>query len=131
MADAEVIMLAADMLDATGVRYELKVGHLALMKNLLSVSNPPTSGKSGHILTSGITTDSKRPSQPWENRTSPVSLISLVECRTLAGGIRNCRGGPRQGADRTDSCSPGCVWCEILAELRDCPGARLLYRHGL
>ena len=34
-ADAEVIMLAADMLNATGVRYDLKVGHLSFMKNLL------------------------------------------------------------------------------------------------
>ncbi|WAC04356.1 MAG: histidine--tRNA ligase [Methanoregula sp.] len=34
-ADAEVIMLAADMLNATGVSYDLKVGHLSLLKNLL------------------------------------------------------------------------------------------------
>ena len=34
-ADAEVIMLAADMLNATGVRDDLKVGHLSFMKNLL------------------------------------------------------------------------------------------------
>ena len=54
MADAEVIMLAADMLDATGVRYELKVGHLALMKNLLDGSRtcrpaegPGTPGQAG------------------------------------------------------------------------------------
>ena len=40
-ADAEVIMLAADMLNATGVRYELKVGHLSFMKNLLLDLEPP------------------------------------------------------------------------------------------
>ena len=35
-ADAEVIMLAADMLNSTGVTYELKVGHLSLMRNLVA-----------------------------------------------------------------------------------------------
>jgi len=34
-ADAEVVMLAADMLNTTGVTYDLQVGHLSLMKNLL------------------------------------------------------------------------------------------------
>ena len=34
-ADAETIMLASDMLNATGVTYELKVGHLSFMKNLV------------------------------------------------------------------------------------------------
>jgi len=33
------------MLDATGVRYELKVGHLALMKNLLSDLEPAAQRK--------------------------------------------------------------------------------------
>jgi histidyl-tRNA synthetase len=40
IADAEVIMLAADMLNATGVRYELKVGHLSFVKNLLKDVEP-------------------------------------------------------------------------------------------
>lgn len=40
LADAEVIMLAADMLNATGVRYELKVGHLSFVKNLLKDVEP-------------------------------------------------------------------------------------------
>ena len=34
-ADAEVIALAADLLNETGVTYDLKVGHLAFLKNLL------------------------------------------------------------------------------------------------
>ena len=34
-ADAEVITLAADMLNATGVEYDLNVGHLSFMRNLL------------------------------------------------------------------------------------------------
>lgn len=40
MGDAEVLMLAAGMLDATGVTYEMKVGHLAFMKSLLGSLEP-------------------------------------------------------------------------------------------
>ena len=39
-ADAETIMLASDMLNATGVTYELKVGHLSFMKNLVRDLEP-------------------------------------------------------------------------------------------
>ncbi|MFA4823680.1 MAG: histidine--tRNA ligase [Methanoregula sp.] len=39
-ADAETIMLASDMLNATGVTYELKVGHLSFMKNLVKDLEP-------------------------------------------------------------------------------------------
>ncbi|MFY9981461.1 MAG: histidine--tRNA ligase [Methanoregula sp.] len=40
MADAEVIMLAAEALNATGITWDLKVGHLAFMKNLLKDLEP-------------------------------------------------------------------------------------------
>ena len=40
-ADAETIMLASDMLNATGVTYDLKVGHLSFMKNLVRDLEPP------------------------------------------------------------------------------------------
>lgn len=40
IADAEVIMLAADMLNATGVRYDLKVGHLSFVRNLVRDLDP-------------------------------------------------------------------------------------------
>ncbi|HOX35116.1 MAG TPA: histidine--tRNA ligase [Methanoregulaceae archaeon] len=39
-ADAEVIMVAAGMLKATGVTFELKVGHLSFMKNLVKDLDP-------------------------------------------------------------------------------------------
>lgn len=35
LADAEMVILAADMLNATGVIYELRVGHLSFMKQIL------------------------------------------------------------------------------------------------
>ncbi|MDD1690288.1 MAG: histidine--tRNA ligase [Methanoregula sp.] len=40
IADAEVIMLASEMLDTTGVKYDLKVGHLSFVKNLLMDVEP-------------------------------------------------------------------------------------------
>ena len=40
IADAEAIMLAADLLNATGVTYDLKVGHLSFMKNVLRDLEP-------------------------------------------------------------------------------------------
>jgi len=45
IADAEVIMLASDMLETTGVRYELKVGHLSFVKTLLKDVEPETQRK--------------------------------------------------------------------------------------
>ena len=39
-ADAETIMLASDMLNATGVEYDLKVGQLSFMKNLVRDLEP-------------------------------------------------------------------------------------------
>jgi histidyl-tRNA synthetase len=44
-ADAEAIMLAAGMLDATGVTYDLKIGHLSFMKQLLKDLEPPMQRK--------------------------------------------------------------------------------------
>jgi histidyl-tRNA synthetase len=35
-ADAEVILLAHDLLSSTGIRFDLQVGHLALMRNILA-----------------------------------------------------------------------------------------------
>jgi len=44
LADAEVIMLADDMLRSTGVTFDLHVGHLAPMKHILSGLNPGDQG---------------------------------------------------------------------------------------
>jgi len=83
MADAEVIMLAAEMLDATGVRYELKVGHLALMKNLLSGLEPADQRKVRAHLDKRDYDGLKETLQSMGKPDLAVSLISLVECRTL------------------------------------------------
>ena len=83
MADAEVILLAADMLDATGVRYELKVGHLALMKNLLAGLDPSLQrGVRAHLDKKDFDGLRKTLAAAGEEELSE-SLVSLVECRSL------------------------------------------------
>jgi len=82
-ADAEVIMLAADILDATGVTYELNVGHLALMKNLLKDLQPHEQRR---VMTHLDKKDFKGLLGTLEGMGKPGlnnSLISLVECHDL------------------------------------------------
>jgi histidyl-tRNA synthetase len=84
MADAEVILLAADMLDATGVNYTLKVGHLALMKNLLAPLDPADQRRvRAHLDKRDF--DGLNETLAAMNRPELAqSLVALVECRTLA-----------------------------------------------
>jgi histidyl-tRNA synthetase len=83
MADAEVIMLAADMLNDTGVTYELKVGHLALMKNLLADLEPSVQRKIRAHLDKKEYEELKATLGAMGNAALADSLISLVGCRTL------------------------------------------------
>lgn len=82
-ADAEVIMLAAAMLDATGARYELKVGHLSLMKSLLAGLDPAAQRKvMAHLDKKdfdGLSATLAELSRPDLAR----ALTDLVACRTL------------------------------------------------
>jgi len=93
LADAEVIMLAADMLDATGVTYDLRVGHLAFMKNLLAALEPSAQRR---VMAHLDKKDSEGLALTLDGMGKPdlaASLTALVECRTLdeafdiAGGI--------------------------------------------
>jgi len=83
MADAEVIMLAADMLDSTGVEYELKVGHLALMKNLIGSLEPSLQRKIRAHLDKKEFDGLKATLSETGNTALADTLISLVECRSL------------------------------------------------
>ena len=83
IADAEVIMLAADMLNATGVAYELKVGHLALMKNLLADLEPSVQRKCRSHLDKKEFEELRTALAAMGKTALADSLISLVECRTL------------------------------------------------
>src|SRR5208337_1136154 len=83
IADAEVIMLAADALNATGVTWDLKVGHLAFMKNLLKDLEPSAQRRvMAHLDKKDFegleTTLADRGKEDLAG-----SLSALTECRTL------------------------------------------------
>ncbi|MDD1700984.1 MAG: histidine--tRNA ligase [Methanoregula sp.] len=83
-ADAEVIMLAADMLDSSGVTYDLKVGHLSFMKNLLRDLEPQEQRKVMAHLDKKDFDGLKGTLESLDKPDLDKSLIALVECRDLA-----------------------------------------------
>jgi len=82
-ADAEVITLAADMLNATGVDYDLKVGHLSFMRNLLKDLEPPVQRRLMAYLDKKDFDGLKNAVESMNKPDLGTSLISLVECRDL------------------------------------------------
>ncbi|MDD4137633.1 MAG: histidine--tRNA ligase [Methanoregula sp.] len=83
IADAEVIMLASQMLDATGVRFDLKVGHLSFVKNLLQDVEP---GVRRTIRAQLDKKDYEGLNATLESMNKPdlaESLTSLVACQDL------------------------------------------------
>jgi len=83
LADAEVIMLASDMVNATGVTYELKVGHLSFMKNLLEGIEPSTQRR---VMAHLDKKDFEALAATLDGINKPElahSLTALLECRTL------------------------------------------------
>jgi histidyl-tRNA synthetase len=84
LADAEVVMLAADMLDNTGVTYDLKVGHLSFMKNLLKDLEPSAQRRVMAHLDKKDFDGLKASLESMNKPDLGNSLISLVDCRDLA-----------------------------------------------
>jgi len=82
-ADAEVITLAADMLNATGVEYDLKVGHLSFMRNLLKDLEPPAQRRLMAYLDKKDFDGLKNAVESMKRPDLGTSLISLVECSDL------------------------------------------------
>jgi len=82
-ADAEVVMLAADMLDATGVTYDLNVGHLSLMKNLLEDLDLFAQQRVMAYLDKRDFEGLKATLEAMGKPDLLTSLTSLVECRNL------------------------------------------------
>ncbi len=96
MADAEVVILARDLLQATGVRFELRIGHLGIMKKLLS----------------GVSEADQRPIMAYLDKKDVVGLesflekidrkdlssplLALRECRSLQEVIALTGGIPEQ-----------------------------------
>ena len=93
IADAEVIMLASDMLNATGVRYDLKVGHLSFVKNLLKDVEPDTQRKIRAQLDKkdfeglNLTLDGMNKPDLAESLTTLVACQDLREAFEIAGAI--------------------------------------------
>ena len=83
-ADAEVIMLAVDMLDATDVTYDLKVGHLSFMKNLLKDLEMPVQRRVMAHLDKKDFEGLKATLLETGTPHLYSSLTSLVECRDLS-----------------------------------------------
>jgi histidyl-tRNA synthetase len=83
-ADAETIMLASDMLEATGVNYELKVGHLSFMRNLVKDLEPAMQRKvRAHLDKKDF--DGLNATLESLNRTDlATSLTALVSTRDLS-----------------------------------------------
>jgi len=83
MADAEVIMLASEALNATGVTWDLKVGHLAFMRNLLAGLEPAAQRRvMAHLDKKdfeGLAATLEGMGKSGLNN----ALTALVECRTL------------------------------------------------
>lgn len=84
MADAEVIMLASETLNTTGVTWDLKVGHLAFMKNLLADLEPAAQRRvMAHLDKKDFEGLAATLSGMGKSALNE-SLTALVECRTLA-----------------------------------------------
>jgi histidyl-tRNA synthetase len=83
-ADAETIMLASDMLDATGVTYELKVGHLSLMKNLVKDLEPVMQRRVRAHLDKKDFDGLNATLESVDRSDLAISLTALVNTRELA-----------------------------------------------
>ncbi len=82
-ADAEVVMLAADMLNTTGVTYDLQVGHLSLMKNLLKDLDLSAQQRVMAYLDKRDFEGLKAALEAMGKQDLFVSLTSLAGCRNL------------------------------------------------
>lgn len=82
-ADAEVIMLASDMLNATDVTYDLKVGHLSFMKSLVKDLEPAMQRKVRAHLDKKDFDGLKVTLESLDRSDLLTSLTELVETRDL------------------------------------------------
>jgi histidyl-tRNA synthetase len=90
LADAEMVILAADMLNATGVIYDLRVGHLSFMKQILQDLKPNIQRRVMSYIDKkdfeglAVTLEAMKKSDLYQ------SLIALIECRELAEAFDIC-----------------------------------------
>jgi histidyl-tRNA synthetase len=83
VADAEIIMLATDLLNATGVTYDLKVGHLSFMKHLLRDLEPEAQRRVMAYLDKKDFTGLEVTLSELGKPGLCESLMDLINCSTL------------------------------------------------
>ena len=83
IADAEIIILAAEQLNATGVTYDLKVGHLSFMKNLLKSLEPDAQRRVMAHLDKKDFAGLDLALSDMGKADLAESLTALIGCRTL------------------------------------------------
>jgi len=119
-ADAETIMLASDMLNATSVTFELKVGHLSFMKNLVKDLEPAMQRKvRAHLDKKDFdglraTLESLNRSDLAGSLTALVATRDLAEAFEIAGTIpEDSRGDTKRTARK-----PGILARALQVEVR-------------
>lgn len=82
-AEAEAVMLGSDLLNATGVKFELQVGHLSLMRSLVSALVPDEQRRIRMYLDKKDRTGLAGYLEGLGMRDLEESLVALIEARSL------------------------------------------------
>jgi histidyl-tRNA synthetase len=82
-AEAEAVMLGSDLLNATGVKFELQVGHLSLMRSLVSGLVPDEQRRIRMYLDKKDRTGLAEYLESLGMRDLEESLVALIEARSL------------------------------------------------
>jgi histidyl-tRNA synthetase len=82
-AEAEAVMLGSDLLNATGVKFELQVGHLSLMRSLVSTLAPDEQRRIRMYLDKKDRTGLAAYLEGLGMRNLEESLVALIEARSL------------------------------------------------
>lgn len=90
IADAEVISLASDLLDCTGVTYTLHIGHLAFMRQLLSGIDPAIQRRVRQFLDKKEYGEMTAFLEEQERGDLAGQLTALVETRNPADAFEIC-----------------------------------------
>ena len=130
-ADAEVILLADAALRAAGVEYELKVGHLALLRSLLADLDEGAKRTVMGLL-------DKREMDALADALTDLgradllgALEALVGATTLDEAFAVTGPLPEEARLRELVALLDAAGLDVLAQLRDRARSRLLHGHGL
>jgi histidyl-tRNA synthetase len=86
-AEAEAVMLGSDLLKATGVKFELQVGHLSLMRSLVSDLVPDEQRRIRMYLDKKDRTGLAEYLEAHGMRDLEESLVALIEARSLEDAL--------------------------------------------